>query len=433
MTYEESIDYLYNSTPMFQNIGSDAYKEGLQTTIALDNHFGNPHTKFKSIHIGGTNGKGSCSHTIAAILQSAGYKVGLFTSPHLIDFRERIRINGKKITKNYVTNFVEKEKDFFTPLHPSFFEITTALAFKYFAENNIDIAVVEVGLGGKLDCTNIITPILSIITNISYDHMQQLGDTLPKIAREKAGIIKKGVPVVIGESNNETRDVFKTTAVENGSHIYWAEESKEIVSYSFNSEKGISYTTKKLGNIQGELGGEYQLHNTTTILTAIDCLQNIGVKIPLNSIKLGFKSVCGTTGLTGRWQTLKNKPLTVCDTGHNVAGLEYIVKQINHQKYNRLHIVFGMVDDKDIRSVLNIMPQNATYYFCQAGIKRAMPAYKLQALALEYKLKGNYYQNVPQAYLAALKSAKPDDFIFIGGSNFIVADLLTFLMSDEQY
>lgn len=427
MTYDESIDYLYNSVPMFQNVGSAAYKEGLQTSIILDNHFGNPHTKFKTIHIGGTNGKGSCSHTIAAILQSAGYKVGLFTSPHLIDFRERIRINGEMISEEFISNFIENEKEFFAPLHPSFFELTTAMAFTYFAENNIDIAVIEVGLGGRLDCTNIITPILSVITNISFDHMQQLGDTLSKIAEEKAGIIKPNIPVVIGESTPDTHSVFENTALKNSSPIYWAEKSCEILSHSVEAGIGISYKTRKWGTIHSELGGEYQVLNTNTILTSVDLLIKSGLNISQKNILEGFKHVCSITGFAGRWQVINNTPLTICDTGHNKAGLEYIVKQIHNQKYNRLHIVFGMVNDKDIKSVLSIMPQNAIYYFCQAGVKRAMPSDNLQKIASKYNLKGNNYPNVSQAYCSAIENAETDDFIFIGGSSFIVADLLAFL------
>lgn len=427
MTYTETVEYLFNSTPMFQNVGSAGYKEGLDNTITLDNHFDNPHKKFKTIHIGGTNGKGSCSHTIAAILQSAGYKVGLFTSPHLVDFRERIRINGVMIPEQYVVDFVENEKDFFEPLHPSFFELTTALAFKYFAENNVDIAVIEVGLGGRLDCTNIISPILSVITNIGFDHIQFLGNTLEKIASEKAGIIKNNIPVVIGETTPETRTVFIQKATSTNSAIYLAEENDIILSHQHSHNGGIDYETKTYGTIHGELSGLCQIKNTATILTAINILAEIGLAIQSENISEGFKHVCKLTGLRGRWEKIDENPITICDTGHNVNGLEYIVKQLQQQKYEKLHIVFGMVNDKDIEGVLSIMPKDATYYFCQASVKRAMPSQQLKTLAEAHELKGNTFANVLDAYNSARQNASQNDFIYIGGSSFIVADLIASL------
>ena len=412
---------------MFQNVGSAGYKEGLDNTITLDNHFDNPQKKFKTIHIGGTNGKGSCSHTIAAILQSAGYKVGLFTSPHLVDFRERIRINGVMIPEQYVVDFVENEKDFFVPLHPSFFELTTALAFKYFAENNVDIAVIEVGLGGRLDCTNIISPILSVITNIGFDHIQFLGNTLEKIASEKAGIIKNNTPVVIGETTPETRTVFIQKATSTNSAIYLAEENDIILSHQHSHNGGIDYETKTYGTIHGELSGLCQIKNTATILTAINVLAKIGLAIQPENIIEGFKHVCELTGLRGRWEKIDENPITICDTGHNVNGLEYIVKQLQQQKYEKLHIVFGMVNDKDIEGVLSIMPKDATYYFCQASVKRAMPSQQLKTLAEAHELKGNTFANVLDAYNSARQNASQNDFIYIGGSSFIVADLIVSL------
>ena len=427
MTYTETVEYLFNSTPMFQNVGSAGYKEGLDNTSTLDNHFDNPHNKFKTIHIGGTNGKGSCSHTIAAILQSAGYKVGLFTSPHLVDFRERIRINGMMIPEQYVIDFVENEKDFFEPLHPSFFELTTALAFKYFAENNVDIAVIEVGLGGRLDCTNIISPILSVITNIGFDHIQFLGNTLEKIASEKAGIIKNNTPVVIGETTPETRTVFIQKATSTNSAIYLAEENDIILSHQHSHNGGIDYETKTYGTIHGELSGLCQIKNTATILTAINVLTKIGLAIQAENISEGFKHVCKLTGLRGRWEKIEENPITICDTGHNINGLEYIVKQLQQQKYEKLHIVFGMVNDKDIEGVLSIMPKDATYYFCQASVKRAMPSQQLKALAEAHELKGNTFANVLDAYNSARQNASQNDFIYIGGSSFIVADLIASL------
>ena len=427
MTYTETVEYLFNSTPMFQNVGSAGYKEGLDNTITLDNHFDNPHKKFKTIHIGGTNGKGSCSHTIAAILQSAGYKVGLFTSPHLVDFRERIRINGVMIPEQYVVDFVENEKDFFEPLHPSFFELTTALAFKYFAENNVDIAVIEVGLGGRLDCTNIISPILSVITNIGFDHIQFLGNTLEKIASEKAGIIKNNTPVVIGETTPETRTVFIQKATSTNSAIYLAEENDIILSHQHSHNGGIDYETKTYGTIHGELSGLCQIKNTATILTASNVLAKIGLAIQPENIIEGFKHVCELTGLRGRWEKIEENPITICDTGHNVNGLEYIVRQLQQQKYEKLHIVFGMVNDKDIEGVLSIMPKDATYYFCQASVKRAMPSQQLKTLAEAHELKGNTFANVLDAYNSARQNASQNDFIYIGGSSFVVADLIASL------
>ena len=427
MTYTETVEYLFNSTPMFQNVGSEGYKEGLDNTITLDNHFDNPHNKFKTIHIGGTNGKGSCSHTIAAILQSAGYKVGLFTSPHLVDFRERIRINGVMIPEQYVVDFVKNEKDFFEPLHPSFFELTTALAFKYFAENNVDIAVIEVGLGGRLDCTNIISPILSVITNIGFDHIQFLGNTLEKIASEKAGIIKNNTPAVIGETTPETRTVFIQKATSTNSAIYLAEENDIILSHQHSHNGGIDYETKTYGTIHGELSGLCQIKNTATILTAINILAEIGLAIQSENISEGFKHVCELTGLRGRWEKIEENPITICDTGHNVNGLEYIVKQLQQQKFEKLHIVFGMVNDKDIEGVLSIMPKDATYYFCQASVKRAMPSQQLKTLAEAHELKGNTFANVLDAYNSARQNASQNDFIYIGGSSFVVADLIASL------
>ena len=411
--YSEYTNYLFSQVPMFQNLGKDAYKEGLENTFLLDEHFGHPHKKFKTIHIAGTNGKGSCSHTIASILQEAGYKVGLFTSPHLIDFRERIRVNGQMISEEYVMDFIDNEKQFFEPLYPTFFELTTAMAFKYFAEQNVDIAVIEVGLGGKLDCTNIISPLLSIITNISYDHVNLLGDTLSKIASEKAGIIKHGTPVVIGEKNIETQGVFKAKAYSEKTKIIFAEDN-DI----------------NINNYEFELKGWYQKKNLRTILTAIDELKKnypSTINIKENDIINGLKNVCKNTGLMGRWQVINNKPLTVCDTGHNLGGFTYLVQQIKSQKCDKLRIVFGMVNDKDIKGVISLLPKNAIYYFTQASVKRAMPSNELKSLAQAYGLYGNAYDNIEQAYTTALHDANENDFIYIGGSSFVVADLLTYI------
>lgn len=425
MNYNETLEYLFNSAPLFQQVGAGAYKEGLYNTLELDKHFKHPHQQFRSIHIAGTNGKGSCSHTLAAILQAAGYKTGLYTSPHLTDFRERIRINGTPITKEYVIDFVKNEREFFEPLHPSFFELTTALAFKYFAESQIDIAVIEVGLGGKLDCTNIITPELSIITNISYDHTQLLGSTLTQIAEEKAGIIKPHVPIIIGETHPQTRLVFQKKANETSSPLTFAEDNPQIIQSTTTSTNKRIYQTIKYKDLESELIGEYQISNTNTILTAIDILQERDIQLNETAIRKGFSQVCKLTGLQGRWQQLHTSPTLVCDTGHNVAGIEAIVKQLKQQKYKQLRIVIGMVNDKDIHGVLRLLPQDATYYFTKASVKRALDERELQQLASEVGLKGNSYQNVATATHAALKDSQPEDFIFVGGSNFIVADLLS--------
>lgn len=426
MTYEETLHYLYTSTPLFQNVGKDAYKEGLENTYELDKHFGHPHKQFKTIHIAGTNGKGSCSHTLAAILQSAGYKTGLYTSPHLVDFRERIRVNGTPIPKDYVTLFVEENRSFFEPLHPSFFELTTAMAFKYFAEQHVDVAIIEVGLGGRLDCTNIITPDMCIITNISFDHTQFLGNTLEKIAKEKAGIIKSGIPVVIGETSTETRTVFQNKAAETHAPITFAEDESLVEDWKTGTDGYRIYQTKNYADLKGELGGLYQIKNTNTILTAVRQLKQIGYTITEQDVRNGFANVCKLTGLMGRWQTIETSPKVICDTGHNVGGISYIVEQLKHETYKHLHIVIGMVNDKDISGVLSLLPKDAYYYFTQASVKRALPAEEMAQKAYAANLQGGYYDNVQTALEAAKAKADKDDLIFVGGSSFIVADLLTF-------
>lgn len=426
MTYEETLHYLYTSTPLFQNVGKDAYKEGLENTYELDKHFGHPHKQFKTIHIAGTNGKGSCSHTLAAILQSAGYKTGLYTSPHLVDFRERIRVNGTPIPKDYVTLFVEENRSFFEPLHPSFFELTTAMAFKYFAEQHVDVAIIEVGLGGRLDCTNIITPDMCIITNISFDHTQFLGNTLEKIAKEKAGIIKSGIPVVIGETSTETRTVFQNKAAKTHAPITFAEDEPLVEDWKTSTDGYRIYQTKDYADLKGELGGLYQIKNTNTILTAVRQLKQIGYTITEQDVRNGFANVCKLTGLMGRWQTIETSPKVICDTGHNVGGISYIVEQLKHETYKHLHIVIGMVNDKDISGVLSLLPKDAYYYFTQASVKRALPAEEMAQKAYAANLQGGYYDNVQTALEAAKAKADKDDLIFVGGSSFIVADLLTF-------
>lgn len=427
MNYQETLNYLYNSTPVFEHVGAVAYKEGLQNTLALDKHFNHPHTNFKTIHIAGTNGKGSCSHSLASILQEAGYKVGLYTSPHLVDFRERIRVNGQCISKERVVKFVKDERKFFEPLHPSFFELTTALAFKYFDEQKVDIAIIEVGLGGRLDCTNIISPILSIITNISFDHTQFLGDTLAKIAGEKAGIIKKGVPVIIGEANEETRPVFQSKANEVNSDIVFAEDNAIVTSSSPIVDGGRRYNLSNNSTLVGELSGDYQERNMNTILYACNILKQMNIIKNDDIIAKGLTNICKNTGLLGRWQTIQNNPTVVCDTGHNVGGWNYLAPQIKRQQCNQLRIVFGMVDDKDINSVMFLLPKNAIYYWTQAETKRAIKAERVAEIAIKHDLRGEIFDNVEVAYTKALQDSNKDDFVFVGGSSYIVADLLTFL------
>ncbi len=438
MNYQETIEYLFNSTPVFEKVGASAYKPGIQTSQKLDAHFNHPHRCFRTIHVAGTNGKGSCSHTLAAILQEEGYKVGLYTSPHLVDFRERIRVNGECIPEQYVINFVEEERGFFEPLHPSFFELTTALAFKYFAEQKVDIAVIEVGLGGRLDCTNIITPILSIITNISKDHTQFLGNTLAEIAGEKAGIIKDEIPVIIGEDIPETRAVFLQKAKERHAPILFAQdtEHQEIISSkewftiaNKADENGLTqgriYETRNWGTLKGELQGDYQAKNMNTVLNAVSRLINMGVIKRKESVIDGIQQVCKLTGLMGRWQKLQTHPLIICDTGHNVGGWQYLAPQIKLQPCKQLRIVFGMVDDKDIDTVMKMLPKDAIYYWTQATTKRAIKVESIAKKGANNGLIGNSYSTVKEAFNHALDDAAKDDFIFVGGSSYIVADLLS--------
>ena len=424
MNYEETIEYLFNSAPLFQQVGGAAYKPGLQVTNELDEHFGHPHRTFKTIHIAGTNGKGSCAHTIAAVLQTAGYRVGLFTSPHLVDFRERIRVNGEMVSKEYVIDFVEKEKDFFEPLHPSFFELTTALAFKYFSEAKVDVAVIEVGLGGRLDCTNIITPELSVITNISLDHTQFLGHSLAEIASEKAGIIKHNVPVIIGEHCQETYPVFMSKANEVGANIYFAQDETEVISTEVNTANHRLYTTKHWGNIEGELSGACQVKNANTILCALNVLRT-KFKFNEDDVRKAFSNVCELTGLRGRWEIIQQNPTVICDTGHNIGGWEYLSRQLKENNFENVHIIFGMAADKDITAVLSLMPTSAHYYFTKASVKRAMNEITLQGKAEAFHLNGKAYPTVIEAYTAAMANAQSNDLVYLGGSSFIVADFLT--------
>lgn len=408
MNYSNAIEILYNQAPMFQNIGKRAYKTGLETTYELDEIFQHPHRKFRTIHVAGTNGKGSCSHLTAAVLQSAGYKVGLYTSPHLKDFRERIRINGEMISEEAVCEFVELAQPIIAELQPSFFEITTAMAFRYFAMQNVDVAVIEVGLGGRLDCTNIITPEISIITNISIDHTDLLGATLPEIAREKAGIIKHSIPAIIGERQPEVAQVFIDKATEVKTELYFA--SDEMADTELP---------------ECEMKGYYQDRNRRTVLTAIRELRRQGhFIIPDQAIIDGFAQVCHLTSIMGRWQLISENPRIICDTGHNEAGIKFVAEQLLHEKFNNLRIIIGMVSDKKIDKVLALLPKNAIYYFTKAQIPRALNEIDLQNQAMEYGLQGNTYPTIKQALEQAKQDYSEGDLIFVGGSNFTVAEIL---------
>lgn len=433
MNYQETLEFLFTSAPMFQNVGAGAYKEGLSTTKKLDEHFGHPHRSYHTIHVGGTNGKGSVSHTLAAILQSAGFRVGLYTSPHLADFRERIRVNGVPISEERVIRFVAEERSFFEPLHPSFFELTTALAFAYFEEEKADVAVVEVGLGGRLDCTNVISPLLSVITNISLDHTQFLGETLAQIAREKAGIIKENTPVVIGEMLPETRTVFLRKAQRKNAPLFFAEEERRVVATKVNREGGMRYDTSEYGEIAAALGGACQVKNTATILTAIAHLPlHITKRISAECVRKGFAEVMQLTGLTGRWQCLQQAPLVICDTGHNRDAWRYLSRQLKELPCSTLHIVFGVCADKDLLPILELLPQKATYYFTQPSVERALPAHLLREQAVREGLNGRAYPSVGEAYRKALEEADADSAIFVGGSSFVVADLLRDMTKEEN-
>lgn len=425
MTYEETLQYLYNQLPVFQQVGATAYKPGLGNSLALDRYFGHPHTRFRSIHVGGTNGKGSTSHLLAAILQKSGYKVGLYTSPHLVDFRERIRINGRMIPKSYVMTFTENHLEATRHIAPSFFELTMMLAFDYFASEGVDVAVIEVGLGGRLDSTNIITPDLSIITNISFDHTQFLGHTLTDIAREKAGIIKPGVPVVIGEAEGEVKQVFSETASRQGAEIHFADTENDIAQSVITESGQWRFDSAEYPNLTGELGGYCQEKNAATVLTAVSILKQSGYAIPTDAVYQGFAQVIEITGLQGRWQKIGSSPLIVCDTGHNTGGMAYIVRQLKQTPCKQLRIVIGMVNDKDINGVLRMLPRDAVYYFTQASVKRALPADEMQRMAAVHGLNGRAFSSVQEAYRQALSESDKEDFIFVGGSTFVVADFLS--------
>ena len=405
MNYQDTVSWMFQQLPMYQNKGKSAFKKDLTNTIKLTNYLAEPHKKFKSIHVAGTNGKGSTSHMLASILQEAGYNVGLYTSPHLKDFRERIRINGNMVSKQFVIGFIKRNKAFLEQNNLSFFEMTVGMAFDYFSKKNVDIAVIEVGLGGRLDSTNIITPEVAVITNIGYDHMQMLGDTLEKIAAEKAGIIKPNIPVVIGETQQETKAVF-------------LEKSNRLNSKIFFADQLIK------DNLVSDLKGSYQVHNTKTATQTIQVLKDSNFNISQSHLKKGLLNVVKNTNLQGRWQMLQSQPTIICDTAHNKEGLTVVMQQLQDVSFNKLHIVFGVVSDKDLCSIIPLLPKLAKYYFCKPNVQRGLDAKKLQKAFAKSHLTGQSYSSVNEALNAAKSKANVDDLIYVGGSTFVVAEII---------
>ena len=430
MTYAETLDYLFNALPMFQRVGASAYKADLTNTISLCEHLGNPQETFKTIHVAGTNGKGSTSHALASVFQAAGYKTGLYTSPHLKSFTERIRIDGKEITEEDVVEFVANNRVFLDQLQPSFFEMTVGMAFWYFAKESVDIAVIEVGMGGRLDSTNVIHPELCVITTIGYDHTQFLGNTLPLIAGEKAGIIKQGVPVVISQTQKETQEVFSQQAAAKQAAIVFADQVWEVIKLPESEDPSIQQLANfKVRSSDGEfnlkfgLNGDYQRFNLPGILEAVKQLRNQGWDLSDKALQVGLESISEQTGLKGRWQLLQVKPIILADTGHNEAGIGEVVNQLKKYSYSKLWMVIGMVNDKDISKVLDLLPKEANYIFCQASIPRAMDAHELARKGNEKGLIGQVIPTVSEALEFARKNADSDDLIFVGGSTFVVAEI----------
>ncbi|WP_439153158.1 bifunctional folylpolyglutamate synthase/dihydrofolate synthase [Winogradskyella sp.] len=405
MNYKDTVNWMFQQLPMYQNKGKSAYKKDLSNTLRLTQRLGKPQDGFKSIHVAGTNGKGSTSHMLASVFQEAGYKVGLYTSPHLKDFRERIRINGIAVSKHFVIGFIKRNKAFLEANNLSFFEMTVGMAFDYFAKQKVDIAVIEVGLGGRLDSTNIITPKLSIITNIGFDHMQFLGDTLDKIAAEKAGIIKANIPVVIGETHEETKEIFKVKAKEANSNILFADK---LISEVFESD----------------LKGSYQKHNIKTVMQSVKVLQQSGFQISETQLKKGLLNVVKNTGLQGRWQVIGENPKIICDTAHNKEGLTYVLEQLRSEVFEKLHIVFGVVNDKDLDTIITLLPKHAIYYFCKPNVQRGLDARKLQSIFSRNGLMGTTFISVEDALNKAKSKATEDDIIYVGGSTFVVAEII---------
>lgn len=405
MNYQKTLDWMFAQLPMFQRQGKPALKKDLTNIRLFSDFLGNPHTKFKSIHVAGTNGKGSVSHMLASVFQEAGYKTGLYTSPHLKDFRERIKINGKEVSKQFVVDFIQENKAFLEKQNPSFFEMTTAMAFDYFARKKLDIAIIETGLGGRLDSTNIISPELSVITNIGLDHTQFLGNSPAEIAVEKAGIIKLNTPVVIGESQPETAEVFKEYAKQKNAPIFFADQ--------ISSQPLLS-----------GLKGEYQSKNIKSVMQSIEVLRQLGWKITSENLSQGLRKVVQNTKIRGRWEILQEHPKVICDVAHNKEGLEYVLSQLSKEKYRKLHLVLGMVKDKDLTNILPLFPKKATYYFCRPDIPRGLDAHLLKERANQFELKGNIYPSVSTAFEAAINNAIEEDVIFVGGSTFVVAEVI---------
>ena len=449
MTYQETLDYLFNSLPMYHRIGQAAYKADITNTVNLMQHLGNPEKKFRSIHVAGTNGKGSVSHMLASVLMQAGYKVGLYTSPHLVDFRERIRINGQMIPQERVTEFVEQHRSFMETLQLSFFEMTVGLAFDYFAKEKVDVAVVEVGMGGRLDSTNVITPDLCIITNIGFDHTQFLGDTLPKIAAEKAGIIKQHVPIVIGETHPETRPVFEQRATELQATIYFADDNYHIVPIDKQASQPDGLTFPLLDfqvatpnfqfsifNFQFScpLTGSYQLKNLATLFQALELLPKIGYTITQQHIRDGIARVVADTGLHGRWEKMDESPLTICETAHNADGVAAMLQKLSEIPYSHLHLIYGCVNDKDFRSILHMLPhERTTYYYSQPSVPRALPVGQLAEAAADLGMVGEAFPQVSDAISAARHAADPQhDLVLVTGSIFLVADAVASYHSADK-
>lgn len=426
-TWARTLDFLFNQRPAFEREGASGYKPGLDVTIALDKLYHSPHQHYRIIHIAGTNGKGSTAHTLTSCLQRCGYRVGLFTSPHLVDFRERIRVNGRKVSRNFVMRWVADylKKDI-KKMEPSFFELVTIMAFDYFAWRKVDVAVIETGLGGRLDSSNIITPDLSIITNIGLEHQQFLGNTLEEIAHEKAGIIKPGRPVIVGHANDTVRAVMNEVAHNNSSEIIFAEDQPEVLDAKHHGNV-LRLSTKSYRTLDYELTGDYQVENANTVLTALNKLKELGFKINDRSVRNGFSSVAKNTGLMGRWMILKDIPLVICDSAHNPSGMEQAMKQLKASSSRKLHLVIGFMADKDVQTMLKMMPKRARYYFTQAQTSRSMRAEELKRQAAEVGIKGRIYNNVAQAYEKAIDVADPYDTIYVGGSMYVLAELLKYL------
>lgn len=424
MNYQQTIDYLYNTLPMFSRMGSAAFKKDLTNTLLLCERLDNPHKKFKSIHVAGTNGKGSVSHMLAAIFQTAGYKTGLYTSPHLYDFRERIKVNGAMCSKDFVVDFTERIKPAIAEIQPSFFEITVAMAFEYFAQQKVDIAIIEVGLGGRLDSTNVVTPELSIITNIGWDHMNMLGNTLEEIAYEKAGIIKENLPVVVGEKKQETENVFRKIASQKQAPVFFAEENFSVKNYKLlidSIEISVADKNSFISDYRLDLAGIYQTKNILSVLQAVELLKHWNISH--QQIQTALKNVTQITGLHGRWEVIHHDPTVVLEVAHNKDGIEQMLKHIQNINFNKLHIIFGVVKDKDVDAVLKLLPKNAQYYFTQAHIPRALDAKLLQEKAAGFSLKGNDFNEVNEAIQHALNTAEKNDLIIVCGSIFLVAEV----------